>query len=60
MAFITIEVIPNEQGSRHYDVIIKKGNELLATWGVPDPQTGQSQILSEIKKINKKYNPDLG
>lgn len=58
MAFVTIEVVPNPHGTRHHDVVIKKGNEVLATWSVPTQEVGECQLLAEIEKINKKHNSD--
>jgi hypothetical protein len=59
MAFVTIDVLPNAEGSRHFDVVIKLGKRILATWSVGSEEEGRQQVLAHMEKINKKRNPDV-
>jgi hypothetical protein len=56
MAFVTIEVVPDEGGSRQIWVKIKIDGQEWGFWQVPDEETGRKQILDGLKELAEKHD----
>jgi hypothetical protein len=54
MAFVTGEVIPDPHGSRTYDVVFRRGKEILASWPVSSQQDGEKQIVELLRRLDEQ------
>lgn len=58
MAFVTINIGPDEDGAREYWVEIKRGDVVLALWKVPSQAQGEQQILEAMRKLGEQHDAD--
>lgn len=51
MAFVTADVVADTGGESPFKVVFKKGETVLAEWGVESKEEGEEQIVAVIQGL---------